>query len=32
MVMSRPQFAAFMQAEVDKWAKVIETNHIGLIN
>jgi tripartite-type tricarboxylate transporter receptor subunit TctC len=32
MVMSQPQFAGFMQAEVDKWAKVINTNHITLIN
>ena len=32
MVMSQPQFAAFMQGEVDKWAKVIKTNHIALIN
>jgi tripartite-type tricarboxylate transporter receptor subunit TctC len=32
MVMSQPQFAAFMQAEVDKWAKVIKANHITLIN
>jgi tripartite-type tricarboxylate transporter receptor subunit TctC len=32
MVMSQPQFAAFMQAEVDKWGKVIKTNHIALIN
>jgi tripartite-type tricarboxylate transporter receptor subunit TctC len=32
MVMSQPQFAAFMQAQVDKWAKVIKTNHIALIN
>jgi tripartite-type tricarboxylate transporter receptor subunit TctC len=32
MVMTQPQFAAFMQAQVDKWAKVIKTNHITLIN
>ena len=25
MVMSQPQFAAFMQAEIDKWAKVIKS-------
>ncbi len=25
-------FAAFMQAQVDKWAKVIKDNHIALIN
>ncbi len=32
MVMSQPQFAAFMQGQVDKWAKVIKANHITLIN
>ena len=31
LVMSRPDFAAFMQAEVDKWAGVITANHIALI-
>jgi tripartite-type tricarboxylate transporter receptor subunit TctC len=31
MVMTQPQFAAFMQAQVDKWAKVIKANHIALI-
>jgi tripartite-type tricarboxylate transporter receptor subunit TctC len=29
--MSQPDFAAFMQAQVDKWAKVIKDNHIALI-
>jgi tripartite-type tricarboxylate transporter receptor subunit TctC len=32
LVMTQPDFAAFMQAEVVKWAKVIEANHIALIN
>jgi tripartite-type tricarboxylate transporter receptor subunit TctC len=32
MVMSQPQFAAFMQTEVDKWAKLIKINHIALID
>jgi tripartite-type tricarboxylate transporter receptor subunit TctC len=32
MIMSQPQFAEFMQAEVDKWAKVIKANHITQIN
>ncbi len=32
MVMSQPEFAAFMQAQIDKWAKVIKDNHIALIN
>ncbi len=32
MIMSQAQFAAFMQAEVDKWAKVITANHITLID
>jgi tripartite-type tricarboxylate transporter receptor subunit TctC len=31
LVMSQPQFAAFMQGQVEKWAKVINTNHIALI-
>jgi tripartite-type tricarboxylate transporter receptor subunit TctC len=32
MVMTQPQFAAFMAAEVAKWAKVIKANHITQIN
>jgi tripartite-type tricarboxylate transporter receptor subunit TctC len=32
MVMTQPEFASFMAAEVDKWAKVIKANHIALIN
>ena len=32
MVMSQPDFAAFMAGEVAKWAKVITANHIALIN
>ena len=31
MVMTQAEFAAFMQGEVDKWAKVIKANHIALI-
>ena len=31
LVMTQPQFATFMQAQVDKWAKVIKDNHITLI-
>jgi tripartite-type tricarboxylate transporter receptor subunit TctC len=31
-IMSQPQFASFMQAQVDKWAKVIQENHIALIH
>ena len=30
-VMSQPEFATFMQAQVEKWAKVINDNHIALI-
>ncbi len=29
--MPQPEFASFMQAQVDKWAKVIKDNHIALI-
>ena len=32
MVMTQPEFTAFMTAEVEKWAKVIKANHIALIN
>jgi tripartite-type tricarboxylate transporter receptor subunit TctC len=32
MVMTQPEFAAFMASEVEKWAKVIRANHIALIN
>jgi tripartite-type tricarboxylate transporter receptor subunit TctC len=32
MVMTQPEYAAFMQAEIEKWAKVIQANHIALIN
>ena len=32
MVMTQPEFAAFMAAEIAKWAKVIKDNHIALIN
>ena len=32
LVMSQPEFAHFMQAQVDKWAGVIKANHIALIN
>jgi tripartite-type tricarboxylate transporter receptor subunit TctC len=32
MVMTQPQFAAFMAAEIAKWAKVIKDNHIALID
>jgi tripartite-type tricarboxylate transporter receptor subunit TctC len=32
LVMSQPEFAAFMQAEIVKWAKVIKANHITLID
>jgi tripartite-type tricarboxylate transporter receptor subunit TctC len=32
MVMSQAEFTAFMDAEIAKWAKVIQANHIALIN
>jgi tripartite-type tricarboxylate transporter receptor subunit TctC len=32
MVMTQPEFAAFMAAQVAKWAKVINDNHIKLID
>ena len=32
MVMTQQQFGAFMDAEIVKWAKVIQANHIALIN
>lgn len=32
MVMTQAEFAAFMDAEIAKWAKVIAANHIALIN
>jgi tripartite-type tricarboxylate transporter receptor subunit TctC len=32
LVMTQPEFSAFMQAEVVKWAKVVHDNHIALIN
>jgi tripartite-type tricarboxylate transporter receptor subunit TctC len=32
LVMTQPEFAAFMQAQVDKWRRVIEANHIKPIN
>jgi len=30
--MTQPEFAAFMAAEIAKWAKVINDNHITLID
>jgi tripartite-type tricarboxylate transporter receptor subunit TctC len=32
LLMTQPQFDAFMKAEIVKWAKVIKDNHIALIN
>lgn len=32
LTMTQPEFAAFMQAQIDKWAKVIAANHIQHIN
>jgi len=30
--MTQPEFKAFMEAEIAKWAKIIEVNHIPPIN
>jgi tripartite-type tricarboxylate transporter receptor subunit TctC len=32
MLMTRAEFTAFIQREIDKWATVIKTNHIALVN
>lgn len=32
MAMTQPEYAAFMQAQVDKWADIIKANHIPPIN
>jgi tripartite-type tricarboxylate transporter receptor subunit TctC len=32
MTMTQPQFGSFMQAQIDKWAQVIQANHIKLTN
>src|SRR5215469_10290727 len=32
LVMTQEQYAAFMQAEIAKWAKLIKDNHIALID
>jgi tripartite-type tricarboxylate transporter receptor subunit TctC len=32
VTMSQPQFTSFMQAQIDKWAQVIQANHIKLTN
>jgi tripartite-type tricarboxylate transporter receptor subunit TctC len=32
MVMTQQEFGAFLDAEIAKWAKVIQANHIALIN
>jgi tripartite-type tricarboxylate transporter receptor subunit TctC len=32
MMMTQAVFTAFMESEIAKWAKVIQTNHIALIN
>jgi len=32
VIMTQPEFKAFMEAEVSKWAKIIEANHIPAIN
>jgi tripartite-type tricarboxylate transporter receptor subunit TctC len=32
IAMSQPQFKSFMEAEIAKWAKIIDANHIPAIN
>ena len=32
LAMTQPEFTAFMQAQIDKWGKVIKDNHIALID
>jgi len=32
VIMSQPQFKAFMESEVAKWANIIKANHIPAIN
>lgn len=32
MAMTQAEFSAFMKGEIAKWAKVIQANHITLIN
>jgi tripartite-type tricarboxylate transporter receptor subunit TctC len=32
ITMTQPEFRSFMEAEIAKWAKIIEVNHIPLIN
>ena len=32
VTMTQPQFKAFMEAQIDKWAGVIQANHIPAIN
>ncbi|HUC47837.1 MAG TPA: tripartite tricarboxylate transporter substrate binding protein [Xanthobacteraceae bacterium] len=32
LVMSQAEFSTFMQAQIDKWAKVVKDNHIALMN
>lgn len=32
VTMSQPQFTSFMQVQIDKWAQVIQANHIKLTN
>ena len=31
LIMTRQEFAAFMDVEIAKWAKLIKANHIALI-
>jgi tripartite-type tricarboxylate transporter receptor subunit TctC len=32
LIMSQPEFKNFIQADIDKWAKIIQANHIEIIN